>query len=197
MIESNTTRLSYIGEKLPQGSYVLRILVRQPQSMAFGRFKGGKVIDVPAGEYVYIGSAMAVQGSTCLANRLLRHASRSGTGSPHLIREDMLTGFSVQGLAGSNLRTPANKTLRWNVDHLLDNSSVDLIAVYVVRCNKVLESQIGDLLENDGATVVIEKGLGANDRPGHTYLLRVDADETWWTNLSHCLDQLRQTKSGS
>jgi len=190
--KSNTASLYYFGPEIPQGSYVLRIKVLEHLNMPFGRFKKGKVINVHAGEYLYIGSAMAIRGSTCLAKRLLRHASRCGTGSPHTIREDMLNEFSQRGLANTELRVPIHKTLRWNVDHLLDNSSVDLSAVYVVRCDQILESKIGDLLENDSATVVFEKGLGANDRPGHTYLLRVDADENWWKSLPQRLDTLRQ-----
>ena len=167
--KSNTASLYYFGPKISQGSYVLRIKVHEHLSMSFEHFKGGKMINVQSGEYLYIGSAMGLTGSTCLAKRLLRHASRCGAGSPHAIREDMLNEFSQCGLASAELQAPVRKTLRWNVDHLLDKPSVDLIAVYVVRCDQKLESKIGDLLENDSATVVFEKGLGANDRPGHLF----------------------------
>lgn len=47
------------------------------------------------------------------------------------------------------------------------------------------------MLEDDSAIVVFEKGLGGNDRPGHTYLLRVEADDTWWNVLAARLDSLR------
>ena len=128
------------------------------------------MINVQAGQYLYIGSAMALKGSTCLARRLLRHASRCGLGSPHAIRDDMMREFSLRGLTGAELQAPVRKTLRWNVDHLLDKPSVNLIAVYIVRCKQELESKIGDLLEDDSATVVFEQGLGANDRPGQRTL---------------------------
>ena len=38
-------------------------------------------------------------------------------------------------------------------------------------------------LEQDSHTQVIERGLGANDVPGNTHLLRVCADESWWRTL--------------
>jgi hypothetical protein len=76
-----TAPLTYIGDDERRGSYVLRITVREHLNLSFGRFKKGKLIDVRPGTYVYIGSAMAKQGATCLAKRLLRHATRSGSGA--------------------------------------------------------------------------------------------------------------------
>ena len=47
------------------------------------------------------------------------------------------------------------------------------------------------MLESDPQTTIFEKGLGANDRPGSTCLLRVAADEAWWQGLPARLDALR------
>ena len=82
MQQISTMPLIYIGQDEPRGSYILRMKVRDRITMPFGRFKRGKLIEVQAGNYAYIGSAMAMQGSTCLAKRLLRHATRSGDDSP-------------------------------------------------------------------------------------------------------------------
>ncbi len=165
--------------------------------MAFGGFKRGKLIEVPPGECAYVGSAMALKGSTCLAKRLLRHATRTGSQDPHLIRETMLDEFPQQGLSDGNLQPPDGKTLRWNVDHLLDASVAELVRAYVVRSPLALEPAIGDMLESDPQTIVFVKGLGANDRPGSTYLLRVEADCDWWNDLPARLDSLREAANGA
>ena len=46
-----------------------------------------------------------------------------------------------------------------------------------------LESRMARLLEKDPATAVLARGLGANDDPGHTHLLKVEASGQWWLNL--------------
>ena len=65
------------------------------------------------------------------------------------------------------------------------------------RSSRRVESDIGDTVESDNATVVFEKGLGANDYPGHTFLLRVEANEDWWDGLAVRLDLLRAAANGS
>ena len=190
-IRLKNSPISYIGENRPQGSYVLGIEVLERHTMAFGRFKSGKLVDVLPGNYAYTGSAMAMQGSTCLSRRLLRHASRSDGCPPHPIRKSMLAEFPQVGLAKLDVQAPRKKTLRWNVDHLLDLPFAHLASVYVVRSALSLESAIADMLEGDSTTVVFEKGLGARDRPGHTHLLRANARNTWWTGLTERLDALR------
>lgn len=184
--------LVYVGDCEPRGSYVLRITVREHVALRFGRFKRGKLIDVRPGSYAYIGSAMAQQGATCLAKRLLRHATRTGEKPPHAIRDAMLSDFPLVGLADSALQPPPRKTLRWNVDHLLDASGAELVAAYVIRSSQNLEPLVGDMLEADRHTVVFERGLGAHDRRGSTYLLRVEADEEWWHGLTERLESLHE-----
>lgn len=189
--KSKPPNLVSIGNIGRQGSYVLRMIATQSLAIRFGRFKDGKLINVQPGEYAYIGSAMAQRGATCLARRLVRHATRSGQKRPHAIRATMLKEFPVWGLADDNLSAPESKSLRWNVDHLLDRTTVELQSAYAVRSPWRIENKIGDLLEGDPCTVVFEKGLGANDRPGSTYLLRVEADERWWHELTDRLELCR------
>ncbi|MCD0460671.1 DUF123 domain-containing protein [Roseiconus lacunae] len=170
------------------GTYVLRIRVSKATSLVFGGFKRGKSIDVPAGDYVYVGSAMSDSGSTCLARRLLRHATRT-SGQGHLIRHSMLRLFPELRIADEDIQPPIGKKFKWNVDYILDLPFAELISVYVLRSDLRLEPIVGDLLEADPETSIIEKGLGANDRPGSTYLLRVDADEAWWSELASRLER--------
>ena len=54
--------MTFIGHNLPCGIYVLRIRVTTDLDLAFGRFKKGKVIHIPKGYYLYIGSAMGKNG---------------------------------------------------------------------------------------------------------------------------------------
>lgn len=182
--------LTFLGGASTSGSYVLRIRLASPVELAFGRFKGGKRIALEPGEYADIGSALGRRGSVSLGRRLVRHASRTGVKPPHPIRSEMLERFPSLRL-GANLLPANGKNLFWNVDHLLDRDEATLTAAIVIRSDARMEREIGQLLERDTATVVFERGLGANDVPGNTHILRVDADEAWWVDLPKRLDALR------
>jgi Uri superfamily endonuclease len=105
----------------------------------------------------------------------------------------MLEQFPQVGLGIGALRPPEAKRLRWNVDHLLDRLSVELIAAYLLRLPERVERELGQLLQKDSATQVFERGLGANDVPGNTHILRVHGGEAWWQELPEKLaDFMRQ-----
>lgn len=181
--------LDIIGEESQGGTYVLRIRVREDLAMSFGRFRKGKIIHVPAGDCLYIGSALAKKGGVSLGRRLVRHASRTGDRPPHRIREVLTARFAEVGLGDGDLRPLKGKHLHWNVDHLLDREEAELVRVYAIRSQTRLERAIGEMLLADAHTHVLEKGLGANDLPGNTNILRVVADETWWDDLPRRLCQ--------
>lgn len=101
----------------------------------------------------------------------------------------MLRLFPELRIADEDIQPPIGKKFKWNVDYILDLPFAELISVYVLRSDLRLEPIVGDLLEADPETSIIEKGLGANDRPGSTYLLRVDADEAWWSELASRLER--------
>ena len=176
-----------IGDKSQAGTYILRIRLKEDTILRFGRFKKGKLISTPAGEYAYVGSALAEKGATTLARRLVRHATRSGERHPHRIRETMLHRFAECGLGDGNLLPRRGKTLHWNVDFLLDLPSVELVGISAIRSRKRLEDRLAKQLEEDPHTGVIERGLGANDVPGNTHLLYVSAAEAWWASLPDLL----------
>ena len=170
--------ITILGGGGPYGAYVLRIAVERPLLLAFGRFTGGRPIEVPAGECLYVGSARGPGG---LPPRLLRHATRTGARPPHDIRDAMVAAFARRGWRS---RPPSAKRLRWNVDHLLDRAEAE-IATAVLLCSPSsgLERRVAALLAADPAVSFLARGLGAHDDPGATHVLRVDADDAWWRAL--------------
>lgn len=186
-IQEKESRIVVLGGQSQSGSYLLRLRVRQDLRLPFGRFKKGKMISVPAGEYIYVGSALAKKGGVSLGRRLVRHATRTGAKEPHKIRAYMLNFFKTIGLGAGNLLPKNGKHLFWNVDHLLDQESVDLVGAIVIRADKRLERELGQLLESEPGVHIFEKGLGANDVPGNTHILRLEADDEWWRSLPNKL----------
>ncbi|RIK39935.1 MAG: hypothetical protein DCC55_16545 [Chloroflexi bacterium] len=182
--------LVFLGDQDQSGVYVLRMAVKETFSLALGRFEGGRLLTFHAGDYVYVGSALAERGATSLAPRLLRHATRSGGLSPHLIREQMVPAFAAVGLGCPGLTPPAGKRCFWNVDFLLDHPAVEITQVYIVRTRRCLEPLVAQLLLSDKHTQIVEKGIGAHDHPGATHLLGVQAPEAWWEALTTRLAQL-------
>ena len=173
-----------IGDDSQAGTYVLRIYLKENTTLKFGRFKKGKRISLPIGDYVYVGSALSEKGSTSLARRLIRHATRSGDKPPHAIREAMVKQFQNCGLGPSDPLPKNGKKLFWNVDFLLDLPSAELVNIFAVRSAERLENRLATRLEQDRHTEIIEPGLGANDTPGNTHLLRVQADKIWWASVA-------------
>ena len=164
--------------KSPGSSWEISVL--SDLELAFGRFKKGKVIHLPKAEYIYTGSALGKKGSTCLARRLIRHATRTSDRMPHQIRPDMLKFFSDIKLASGELIPGTAKTLYWNIDHLLNQTEVEISSLVCVRIEEPLEAKIGKRLELIADTNTIEKGLGANDIKGNTHFLQLsDSAKNW------------------
>ena len=168
------------GQPVQSGAYFLRIDVARPIRLCFGAAAGGAAVLVPAGDYVYAGSAMGQRGPAALASRLLRHAVRSAARPPHSIYTQMLVAFEGCGLVG---RAPQRKTVHWHVDYLLDHPAATLDTVCALRSLRRLERDLAELLEADTATFPVIPGLGASDHVGHTHLLGVTADAAWWQSV--------------
>jgi Uri superfamily endonuclease len=172
-----------LGDTCQCGSYILRIKLKKDTKLAFGRFKKGRLISVPSGDYIYVGSANAKRGATSLGRRLVRHATRSGKKRHHPLRRAMVRSFNEHGVGEGNLLSAGVKHRRWNVDYLLDLPAAELMAVFVLRTDRPLEAALAELIEADPKSRIIEKGLGANDNLGRTHLLQIDAGERWWSEL--------------
>ena len=178
-----------IGENSQAGTYVLRIRLKESTKLQFGRFKKGKLISLPAGDYTYVGSALSEKGATSLARRLVRHATRSGDKPPHAIRAEMVTQFAEYGLGPPDPSPKNGKKLFWNIDFLLDLELAEIINVIIIRSPERLESTIAESLEHNPDTQIIEKSLGANDAPRYTHVLRVNADDMWWASIAENMQE--------
>jgi Uri superfamily endonuclease len=182
--------ISILGGPHQSGVYVLGLNIAAPLHLALGRFANSKPIDFPAGDYLYVGSALAQRGATSLAPRLLRHATRSGEQPPQPIRALLLTAFVEVGLGSATLRPPASKRCFWHVDYLLDQPTVALTRLFALRTHHPLEEAVAHLLLHDPQTFVIAHGIGAQDYPNATHLLGIRADEAWWYSLEDRLATL-------
>ena len=90
-------QFTIFGTKYRMGSYILLIRVSRPFELVFGKFQQGKLFTIPEGDYLYIGSALGGgKRGAPLGRRLLRHASRSGSQTPHAIRSAMITLFQTE-----------------------------------------------------------------------------------------------------
>lgn len=172
-----------LGSEAQSGAYILRLAVDEPLSLAFGRFRGGEPLTLPAGIYLYVGSAMAEKGASSLAHRLVRHATRSELDLPHPIRAEMIDRFQALRLASGDPRPQRKKSLFWHVDYLLDQPSVRLTHVLVVRARDRLETALADLLQTQPYTMLPFEGLGASDVPHGTHLFLVRPTTGWWCQL--------------
>ena len=180
----NKPNIQIIGNETQAGTYILRIRLAESQKLQFGRFKKGKYISLLAGDYTYVGSALAEKGSTSLARRLVRHATRSGKKQPHKIRKDMISHFSECKLGPQNPIPINGKKLYWNIDHLLDLQSTEIIDILAIRSTARLENKIAEFIEHYTDTQIVEKSLGANDAPKYTHVMQVNPDEKWWNTLT-------------
>ena len=176
-------QIRIFGEASQAGTYVLRIRLENTRKIKFGGFKKGKLITLPVGDYTYVGSALSDKGSTSLARRLVRHATRSNNKQPHRIRNTMIKHFQECGLGPPDPIPKNGKKLFWNVDYLLDLEMAEIINVIAIRSSQKLENTIGKFLEHNTQSHIIEKGLGANNAPNHTYILRVNTDAKWWSSI--------------
>jgi Uri superfamily endonuclease len=182
--------ITILGDDEQSGAYLLRMNVRKDVAVRFGRFQGGQAFLVPQGELLYVGSAMAQQGSMTLARRLLRHATRRDEGNPQQIRGVMLKVFEDVGLGTVQLKPPDSKKLFWNVDYLLEEGVVDLSHVVIVRTRSKFEDELAQFLEAEPKCSALAKGLGAHDSHGSTHILIFRETADWWQQLPTRLEGL-------
>jgi Uri superfamily endonuclease len=176
----NDSAIVTIGTAAPGGVYLLRIQVERDLHVRFGRFNGGEPVTLTAGEYCYLGSALARGQTPRLGQRVVRHATRTGAQPPHAIRSALLVHLEMSGLEAGRLLPRQPKKTFWHIDYLLDCLEAEIIGVYLFPTSEAIESTLAGFLEARPETDVIAKGLGASDAAGHTHLLRVNAVEDWW-----------------
>ena len=190
---SNTSEISFVNEPGGQGIYLLCLKVATPITVTFGRFQGGRPIPIPAGDYLYVGSALGRQGATTLAGRLLRHTTRSGDLPPHTIQTLLQRQLHAHNLLTSSTGVARPKRLFWHIDYLVDRLEAEISHIIILATTQRLESTIAHILAVDPVIKAVAPGLGASDDPHATHLFRVDAPAKWWHNLPERLTNLLTT----
>lgn len=168
------------GPPQASGVYLLWITLAGAQSLAFGRYRRGEPVSLPAGGYVYVGSAHGKRGASSLGYRLLRHATRS-EGSPHHMRPLLLKRLQEKGLPA---KLPNQKSLHWHIDYLLESPDATLEGIAAIMTGQRMEARIAAALAQMPETRVVAAGLGASDHAGGTHLLHVPAGRAWWAGLT-------------
>ena len=183
-----------LGNRQSSGVYLLRVRVGEALNVRCGRFRGGAPIELPPGDYVYVGSAMGRWGASNLVHRLLRHTVRSGGRPPQQIQTGLLAVVREERLGPPGIAPPGTKRLHWNIDYLLDEAAVALVQVYVLCSEHPLEAELAALLAAAPETSLPAPGFGAHDHRGQTHLLKVEATENWWLALEAQLQALLATQ---
>ena len=183
--------ITFLGEQGVQGLYILRIALQETVRLHFGRFAGGQRFALPAGDYLYIGSAMGQRGATTLAGRLLRHATRAN-GTAHPIREPLFAQLLADEFAP---KLPTAKRCHWHIDYLIEEPAATIVAIIALRTAITLEPIVAHQLMAQPATAIPIPGLGASDDPGATHFLQIVplancSVEEWWQGLPSWLQVL-------
>jgi Uri superfamily endonuclease len=164
-----------LGEDSPTGVYLLRLHVTRPLRVSLGRLRGGRRFAFHRGPYLYVGSALGLRGASCLARRLLRHATRRA-GPPQPLQHHLRHAFPA-------FLPPRAKRLHWHVDYLLDEPAVFLTGALVLRTSCPLESSLAAWLGAKPTTSVPVPGAGASDASGPAHLFGVVPFPHWWPEL--------------
>ncbi|MCO5179353.1 MAG: GIY-YIG nuclease family protein [Candidatus Promineofilum sp.] len=179
--------ISFWGDDSETGAYILWIAVAEDIMVTFGRFRNGSPVAVPAGFYAYVGSAMGRHGSSSLAGRLLRHATRTSHQPPHALRVPMPEALAAAGLGGPDYRLPSAKRLHWHIDYLLDDPAVEIARVLVLRSRVRMENELARSLDAHPGFAPLVPGLGASDAAGETHVFRVRTDLIGWPDVAAVL----------
>ncbi len=173
-MEAPPPPVTVLGENHQSGVYLLRVRVARPVEVVFGKFLNGQPVLVPAGTYVYIGSASGVRGSAALAHRLMRHATRRAGAAPHAIQDSLLAALRAHRLGPPGLQPPSGKKLFWHIDFLLESPAAALSHILILRGDQPLERALARQL-------ACEPGVGVVKRPGGAGYTRGQCQKTiWW-----------------
>jgi len=175
IISLMTSCITIAGDDSPCGVYILWLRAHRDLALPFGRFRGGRPVAIPAGNYAYAGSALGRRGAASPAGRLLRHATRGGGRPPHAIRDELAARLAEAGLRPADGPLPADKRLCWHIDYLLEELAVEIGHVSILRTAERIESRVADWLAAQPGAWAPAAGLGASDDRGRTHLWGVPA----------------------
>jgi Uri superfamily endonuclease len=170
----NDFTVNLSGEPVSSGCYLLIIQLDSAQKVTFGRFNQGDAISLPAGTYLYVGSARGERGSSSLGLRLMRHATRCDPANPHAIRKWMQSQLQDAGIKAI---VPLQKRCHWHIDYLLELPQAELSGVIIIGTRGDLEAKLADKLAALPETSIPARGLGASDHQGGTHLFYLQNDD--------------------
>jgi len=183
-------QFTFSGSNERQGTYLLFISLSKPVQLAFGRFMKGKKLLLPAGYYLYLGSALGKGDNAFpLARRLLRHTSRSGNRKPHAIGKKLWRVLRKNRVAGDTAHCIRQKKLHWHIDYLLDRAESRIFHIVIIRSAEKLEAALSRYLDAHPKTSVLALRLGAQDTKNSTHLLQC-------TEPDALLEELRRDLPG-
>jgi Uri superfamily endonuclease len=170
-------QFTIFGDNYPRGSYILFLKVSKPIRLSFGKFQGGRLLDVPKGEYLYIGSALGSgKADKPLAQRLVRHASRSGNNKPQPIQKTLRLLFEPEASC-KKAGTTLHKKMHWHIDYLLDCPETEITHIVVVQSPLRLEPLLCNFISSLDTVEPLAKRLGAQDTKNSTHLLKIADSE--------------------
>ena len=194
MVKPGDQPLMFFGSDSHTGSYLLRINVKERLNLVFGSGIDAKAIPFERGEYLYLGSATSKNGANSLAGQLVRHTTRIGDGDPHLILKAMEAQFPTVGLANGESLLVKPKQAQSVVDHLLEQPTVTLERVYVIRGPSNLGVRLAEQLGQYEGTHVFVNWHGVNEYINRPNLLRVLGGEAWWKRLPSIISDVLNEK---
>ncbi len=166
-------QFTFSGSNERQGTYLLFISLSKPVRLAFGSFMKGKKLPLPAGYYLYLGSALGKgDNSFPLARRLIRHTSRSGNEKPHAIGKALRIAMLKNRIADEHALNIKQKKLHWHIDYLLQCPESSIFHIVIIRKAEKLEPALSRYLETNPNTSVFAQRLGAQDTKNSTHLLQ-------------------------
>ena len=158
------------------GCYIISIHLGTGLKNSFGRYNHGDAVFLPAGGYLYVGSARGEKGSSSLGARLMRHATRTDPARPHAIREELLSQLQNAGITA---KVPAKKQLHWHIDYLLDLPEAEINGMILLRTRQDREARLAEMLAALPQTSFPAPGLGASDHRGNTHLFYLQEQGDW------------------
>jgi Uri superfamily endonuclease len=186
----HSDQFTIFGDNYPRGSYILFLNVSKPIRLSFGKFQGGRLLDVPEGEYLYIGSALGGgKADNPLAKRLVRHASRSGNRAPQQIQTTLRLLFEP-GKSDKKADTPLHKKPHWHIDYLLDCPETEITHIVIIQSPLRLEPLLCSFICALDAAEPLAKRLGAQDTKNSTHLLKITNTEKMLQTIKNKIPEL-------
>ena len=169
-----------------QGTYLLQIYLMENLLVTFGKFNKGKPISLPAGYYLYLGSAMGKKGATTLPSRLLRHTLRTPPKPPHAIFQEVCKFFNIE----KSTCMKKTKTLHWHVDYLVDSLQAEIMKIAFMRSEKPLEHAWSTFINRSVMISIISPKLGASDYGKGSHLVRLKNGTRGWEEILRSISRL-------